>query len=118
LGGHAHQCQADSLSLQFYTRHQVLVGTYVLYPALSTVTTLFPVNPNPFEEGTKVLFSLPSAATVQLQMLNAMGQKVTHLFTSTMMVPPPPGSIGSRGRAMPWHQGPITYNCWEPASHR
>ncbi|MFC6223265.1 metallophosphoesterase [Hymenobacter artigasi] len=74
------KANADSLSLQFYTRRQVLVDTYVLYPALSTVPTLFPVSPNPFEESTKVVFSLPSAATVQLRVLNAMGQEVTRLY--------------------------------------
>lgn len=38
----------DSLTLQFFTRRRVLVDTCVLHQALSPVSKLYPVRPNPF----------------------------------------------------------------------
>jgi len=69
----------DSLSLRFFTRRQVLVDTYVLRKELSATPKLYPVSPNPFQETTRVEFSLPTAAPVQLRVLNALGQEVAVL---------------------------------------
>ena len=69
----------DSLSLRFFTRKQVLVDTFVLRKELSSEPKLYPVSPNPFQETTRVEFSLPTAAAVQLRVLNALGQEVAVL---------------------------------------
>jgi tartrate-resistant acid phosphatase type 5 len=69
----------DSLRMQFFTRRQVLVDTYVLHRPLSTQPTLYPLTPNPFQESTTVEFSLPSPASVQLRILNTLGQEVATL---------------------------------------
>ncbi|MGI4833134.1 MAG: metallophosphoesterase [Janthinobacterium lividum] len=74
----------DSLTLQFYTRRQVLVDSYVLRRPLSVVPRLYPVAPNPFQESTSVEYSLPSAATVQLRVLNVLGQEITTLQQGLM----------------------------------
>jgi tartrate-resistant acid phosphatase type 5 len=69
----------DSMTLQFYTRRRVLVDTYVLHQALSAAPKLYPVRPNPFQDATTIDLSLPSLATVELRVLNALGQEVTRL---------------------------------------
>jgi hypothetical protein len=69
----------DSLSMRFYTRQQVLIDTYVLHKELTPTPKLFPVSPNPFQESAVVEFSLPAAATVQLRVLNSLGQELTVL---------------------------------------
>jgi tartrate-resistant acid phosphatase type 5 len=69
----------DSLIMRFYTRRQVLMDTYVLRRELSPTAQLYPVSPNPFQESTLVEFSLPAAATVQLRVLNSLGQELTVL---------------------------------------
>ncbi len=69
----------DSLTMEFFTRKQELIDTYVLHQALRPEPTLYPVSPNPFQEKTLVEFSLPSAATVQLRVLNSLGQEVATL---------------------------------------
>jgi tartrate-resistant acid phosphatase type 5 len=69
----------DSLSIQFYTRQRLLIDTYVLHKKLSPDVKLYPVSPNPFQESTLVEFSLPSAATLQLRVLNSLGQEVAVL---------------------------------------
>ena len=74
----------DSLTLQFYTRRQVLVDSYVLRRPVSAVPRLYPVAPNPFQESTSVEYSLPSAAAVQLRVLNVMGQEISTLQQGTM----------------------------------
>lgn len=69
----------DSLTLQFLTRQQVLIDTYVLHQKLSPAPKLYPLSPNPFRESALVEFSLPGAAQVQLRVLNALGQQVATL---------------------------------------
>ncbi|QNP51364.1 metallophosphoesterase [Hymenobacter qilianensis] len=69
----------DSLVFQFFNRRQELKDTYVLRPAPLTTPTLFPVSPNPFQDATQIEFSLPSAAEVQVKILNTLGQEVTTL---------------------------------------
>jgi tartrate-resistant acid phosphatase type 5 len=69
----------DSLSIRFFTRKQALVDSYVLRKELSPTPKLYPVSPNPFQETTLIEFSLPSAATVALRVLNALGQEVAML---------------------------------------
>jgi tartrate-resistant acid phosphatase type 5 len=73
----------DSLTLQFYTRRQVLVDSYVLRQPLSLAPRLYPVIPNPFREAALVEFSLPSPAAVQLRVLNVLGQEVATLYQGT-----------------------------------
>lgn len=74
----------DSMTLQFLTRRRVLVDTYVLHQALSPVPKLYPVRPNPFQETTTIDFSLPHPATVELRVLNALGQQVARLQQGTL----------------------------------
>lgn len=69
----------DSLSLRFYTRRRVLVDSYVLHRPLAAVPTLYPVSPNPFQEAATIEYSLPGAATVQVRVLNTLGQEVAVL---------------------------------------
>jgi tartrate-resistant acid phosphatase type 5 len=69
----------DSLSLRFFTRQRVLIDAYVLHQRLSPSPKLYPVVPNPFRESAMVEFSLPSAATVQVRVLNVLGQQVATL---------------------------------------
>ncbi|RZL13487.1 MAG: T9SS type A sorting domain-containing protein [Hymenobacter sp.] len=69
----------DSLTLQFFTRQQILVDSYVLHQRLSPAPKLYPVSPNPFQSTTLVEFSLPSALAIQLRVLNALGQEVAVL---------------------------------------
>ncbi|MGI4862887.1 MAG: metallophosphoesterase [Janthinobacterium lividum] len=69
----------DSLVMRFYTRQQVLIDTHILRQNLSLSAKLYPISPNPFQETALVEFSLPSAATVQLRVLNMLGQQVAIL---------------------------------------
>jgi hypothetical protein len=69
----------DSLTMQFFTRQRVLIDTYVLHQRLSPAPKLYPVSPNPFQESALVEFSLPRAATVQVRVLNVLGQPVATL---------------------------------------
>ncbi|MGI4967704.1 MAG: metallophosphoesterase [Janthinobacterium lividum] len=69
----------DSLTMQFFTRQQVLVDSYVLHQQLSPVPKLYPISPNPFQSTTLVAFSLPNAAVVHLRVLNMLGQEVVTL---------------------------------------
>jgi hypothetical protein len=69
----------DSLSLQFFSRRQVLVHSYVLRRPLRTEPTLYPVSPNPLQGDALVEFSVPTPATVQLRVLNTLGQEVITL---------------------------------------
>lgn len=69
----------DSLQLQFFTRRQTLVHTYVLRRELSAIPTLYPVVPNPFQDEAQVEFSVAAPATVQLRVLNMLGQEVSTL---------------------------------------
>lgn len=69
----------DSLSLQFFTRRQALVHTYVLRRPLRTEPTLYPVSPNPLQGDALVEFSVPTPTTVQLRVLNTLGQEVATL---------------------------------------
>ena len=69
----------DSLLLQFFTRRQVLVDSYVLHRALGTEPKLYPVAPNPFQESTVVEVALPVTTSVQLRVLNSLGQEVARL---------------------------------------
>lgn len=69
----------DSLNMRFYSRKQELIDTYTLRKELSTTAKLYPVRPNPFQESTLVEFSLPTATTVQLRVLSALGQEVAVL---------------------------------------
>jgi hypothetical protein len=74
------QANVDSLTLQFYTRRGVLRDTYVLYQPLSPEPKLYPVTPNPFEDATRVTFSLPSPTTVDIRVYNILGKEVTSLY--------------------------------------
>jgi tartrate-resistant acid phosphatase type 5 len=74
----------DSLSMQFYTRRQVLVDTYVLHRPISSQPMLYPLTPNPLQESTEVEFSLPNPAAVQLRVLNNLGQEVATLQQGTL----------------------------------
>ncbi|WP_375434891.1 metallophosphoesterase [uncultured Hymenobacter sp.] len=78
------QATPDSLTLQFYTRRRVLQDTYVLHHPLSPVPNLYPIMPNPFEDATRVAFSLPSPARVDLRVYNALGQEVTSLYQGVL----------------------------------
>lgn len=73
----------DSLTLQFITRNQVLVDSYVLRLAISAEPQLAPISPNPFAETATVTFSLPRAAAVQLRVFNTVGQEVARLYDGT-----------------------------------
>ncbi len=69
----------DSLTMQFFTRKQTLIDTYVLHQKVSPTPLLYPVSPNPFQDETLVEFTLPAAAVVQLRVLNSLGQVVATL---------------------------------------
>jgi hypothetical protein len=69
----------DSLTMRFFTRQRGLIDTYVLRQRLSPAPKLYPVSPNPFQESALVEFSLPGAATVQVRVLNVLGQPVATL---------------------------------------
>jgi tartrate-resistant acid phosphatase type 5 len=86
----------DSLSLQFFTRRQVLVHTYVLRRPLRTEPTLYPVSPNPFQGDASVEFSVPTPTTVQLRVLNTLGQEVATLHQ---------GLVGAG-----WHRFTLPHN--------
>ena len=75
---------ADSLTMQFFTRRQVLVDTYVLHRALGAAPTLYPASPNPFGDATMLEYSLPSPTAVQLRVLNTLGQEVARLEQGLM----------------------------------
>ncbi|RZK45725.1 MAG: T9SS type A sorting domain-containing protein [Hymenobacter sp.] len=65
--------------MQFFTRQQVLIDSYVLRQKLSSAPKLYPISPNPFQSETLVEFSLPGPQPVQLRVLNALGQEVAVL---------------------------------------
>jgi tartrate-resistant acid phosphatase type 5 len=88
----------DSLHMQFFTRRQVLVDTYVLHRPLSTQPMLYPLTPNPFQESTTVEFSLPSPASVQLRVLNALGQEVAILQR---------GALGAGWHRITWQRNSL-----------
>ena len=69
----------DSLTLQFFTRTQELIDSYVLHQAVSPEPKLVPVSPNPFQEATTVTFSVPSTMPVRVRVLNTLGQEVASL---------------------------------------
>ena len=69
----------DSLTVQFFTRQQKLVDTYVLRQAVAPTPLLYPVSPNPVQEAALVEFTLPAAATIELRVLNPLGQVVATL---------------------------------------
>ena len=69
----------DSLTMQFFTRQQKLIDTYVLRQQVGPTPLLYPVSPNPFQEETLVEFSLPVAAAIELRVLNPLGQVVATL---------------------------------------
>jgi tartrate-resistant acid phosphatase type 5 len=74
----------DSLAMQFFTRKQVLVDTYVLHRTLGTTPRLYPASPNPFTELTLLEYSLPTSTSVQLRVLNTLGQEVARLQQGLM----------------------------------
>jgi tartrate-resistant acid phosphatase type 5 len=74
----------DSLAMQFFTRKQVLVDTYVLHRTLGTTPRLYPASPNPFTELTRLEYSLPTSTSVQLRVLNTLGQEVARLQQGLM----------------------------------
>ncbi|MDF7814701.1 metallophosphoesterase [Hymenobacter sp. YC55] len=78
------QANVDSLTLQFYTRRRVLRDTYVLHQPLSPEPKLYPITPNPFEDATRVVFSLPSLSTVDIRVYNTLGKEVTSLYQGTL----------------------------------
>ncbi|RZL11514.1 MAG: hypothetical protein EOO62_12280, partial [Hymenobacter sp.] len=57
----------DSLTMQFFTRQQVLIDSYVLRQKLSSAPKLYPISPNPFQSEALVEFSLPGPQPVQLR---------------------------------------------------
>ena len=69
----------DSLTMQFFTRQQKLVDTYVLRQPVVPTPLLYPVSPNPVPEAALVAFTLPTAAEVELRVLNMLGQVVATL---------------------------------------
>jgi tartrate-resistant acid phosphatase type 5 len=74
----------DSLAMQFFTRKQVLIDTYVLHRPLSPSPKLYPAGPNPFLDFTTLEYSLPSSTAVQLRVLNTLGQEVARLQQGLM----------------------------------
>ncbi len=74
------EASPDSITMRFFTRQQVLIDTYVLRHHLSSTAKLYHISPNPFQESALVEFSLPSAATVQVRVLNVLGQQVASLY--------------------------------------
>jgi len=74
----------DSLTMQFLTRKQVLVDTYVLHSTISATPRLYTASPNPFLDVTRLEYSLPSPAQVQLRVLNMLGQEVASLHQGLM----------------------------------
>ncbi|RZJ93032.1 MAG: hypothetical protein EOO60_06305, partial [Hymenobacter sp.] len=74
----------DSLAMQFFTRKQVLVDTYVLHRTIKATPTLYPASPNPFRDVTTLEYSLPAPAPVQLRVLNMLGQEVARLEQGLM----------------------------------
>ncbi|AII52114.1 metallophosphoesterase [Hymenobacter sp. APR13] len=66
----------DSLTLQFYTRNRALVDTHVLRYTPGTEPVLYPVAPNPLQQSATIEYFLPVAGTVELRLLNALGQQV------------------------------------------
>ena len=69
----------DSLTFQFFTRTHQLIDTYVLRREVEAGPVLYPVSPNPLYQDATVEFFLPAATTVQLRVLNGLGQEVARL---------------------------------------
>ena len=74
------QANQDSLNLQFITRNRVLVDSYTLRRDGGSTARLFPVIPNPSQDGATVEFFLPEATDVELRVLNNLGQQVATLY--------------------------------------
>jgi tartrate-resistant acid phosphatase type 5 len=74
----------DSLTMQFFTRKRVLVDSYVLHRTLNTAPKLYPATPNPFLDLTMLEYSLPTPTSVQLRVLNTLGQEVARLQQGLM----------------------------------
>jgi hypothetical protein len=74
----------DSLAMQFFTRKQVLIDTYVLHRTLSPEPKLYTASPNPFQDFTRLEYSLPAPTMVQLRVLNTLGQEVARLQQGLM----------------------------------
>lgn len=85
----------DSLTLQFFTRHRVLIDSYVVQRSGGTVPKLYPASPNPVLESTTAEVFLPTAAAVQLRILNSVGQQVGSLHQ---------GALGAGWHRFTWHR--------------
>lgn len=92
------QATPDSLKLQFFARGPKLIDAYTLVRPISSEPKLYPVVPNPFQEATTVEFSLPGAATVQLRVLNVLGQEVATLHQ---------GELPAGWHRFPWVRGTL-----------
>lgn len=88
----------DSLTLQFFTRSRRLIDTYVLHRPAGTAPLLYPVSPNPFQEATLVEYFLPRAASVQVRVLNMLGQEVARLSQ---------GSTTAGWHRLSWNRGAL-----------
>lgn len=89
----------DSLTFQFFTRGRRLIDTYTLRRTAEAVPTLYPVSPNPFQTTTAVEYYLPSAATVQLRVVNILGQEVAQLQQ---------GAVGAGWHRLSWERGSLS----------
>lgn len=69
----------DSMVLQFFSRRRELIDTHVLHQPLSQEPTLYPISPNPFQQSTRVEFSLPRVMQVRVRIINILGQEVADL---------------------------------------
>lgn len=87
----------DSLSLQFITRNQVLVDSYVLHHPIEAEVRLYPISPNPVATAASVTFSLPRPAPVQLRVLNSLGQEVARLYD---------GPLAAGWHELTWERAP------------
>ncbi|RSK49629.1 metallophosphoesterase [Hymenobacter rigui] len=89
----------DSLTLQFFTRSRRLVDTYTLHRSVSASPVLYPLSPNPFQTATLVEYFLPSAARVQVRVLNILGQEVAILQ--------PPTAAAAGWHRLNWERGAL-----------
>jgi hypothetical protein len=79
FGAMLFSASPDSLVMQFFTRKRVLIDTYTLHQVVSPIPALYPVSPNPFQSATRVEFSVPTTAVVQVRVLNTLGKEVAIL---------------------------------------